>query len=317
MEAVNEYREISKSLTAASLAAAMVAANAVPMLATEETPADSGKSSQSGQEEAGKNKTDRKTKSDRKKTDKTDRTSDKDKELDKDKADTDKTGTDNKGTEASQTGSQETADPGNASRSSPQTVTEAPAQTTLQAPAAADQTQTPQQPAPETAEPKEETASEPAPQAEESKPETQADTGSHVSVNGMMAAITGTVTGESTTGTVGMKTSADVTLNDCPDFVIEGGSYVTDMNGMELDRSAVFTVTNPQLKSSVYGSAVKGTGSHPLPLGRRYSRRQDPLHSQGVPVETLFMRGMTATAQGKSRPVPDTAERRDHPAVQG
>ncbi len=84
METVNEYREISKSLTAASLAAAMVAANAVPMLATVETPADSGKSSPSGQEEAGKNKTDRKTKSDR--------ISDKDKELDKDKADTDKTG---------------------------------------------------------------------------------------------------------------------------------------------------------------------------------------------------------------------------------
>ncbi|WP_290458297.1 hypothetical protein [Faecalibaculum rodentium] len=92
METVNEYREISKSLTAASLAAVMVAANVVPMLATEETPADSGKSSQSGQEEAGKNKTDRKTKSDRIKTDRTDRTSDKDKELDKDKADTDKTG---------------------------------------------------------------------------------------------------------------------------------------------------------------------------------------------------------------------------------
>ncbi len=66
METVNEYREISKSLTAASLAAVMVAANVVPMLATEETPADSGKSSQSGQEEAGKNKTDRKTKSDKK-----------------------------------------------------------------------------------------------------------------------------------------------------------------------------------------------------------------------------------------------------------
>ncbi len=66
METVNEYREISKSLTAASLAAAMVAANAVPMLATVETPADSGKSSPSGQEEAGKNKTDRKTKSDKK-----------------------------------------------------------------------------------------------------------------------------------------------------------------------------------------------------------------------------------------------------------
>lgn len=63
---MNEYREISKSLTAASLAAVMVAANVVPMLATEETPADSGKSSQSGQEEAGKNKTDRKTKSDKK-----------------------------------------------------------------------------------------------------------------------------------------------------------------------------------------------------------------------------------------------------------
>ena len=47
METANEYREISKSLTAASLAAAMVAANAVPMLATEETPADSGQSSQS------------------------------------------------------------------------------------------------------------------------------------------------------------------------------------------------------------------------------------------------------------------------------
>ncbi len=62
------------------------------MLATVETPADSGKSSPSGQEEAGKNKTDRKTKSDRIKTDRTDRTSDKDKELDKDKADTDKTG---------------------------------------------------------------------------------------------------------------------------------------------------------------------------------------------------------------------------------
>ncbi|WP_242324219.1 hypothetical protein [Faecalibaculum rodentium] len=92
METVNEYREISKSLTAALLAAAMVAANAVPMLATVETQADSGKSSQSGQEEAGKNKTDRKTKSDRIKTDRTDRTSDKDKELDKDKADTDKTG---------------------------------------------------------------------------------------------------------------------------------------------------------------------------------------------------------------------------------
>lgn len=115
--------------------------------------------------------------------------------MDIDKAEIDKTGTDNKGTEASQTGSQETADPGNASRSSPQTVTEAPAQVTLQAPAAADQTQTPQQPAPVMAEPKEETASEPAPQAEESKPETQAATGSHVSVNGMMAAITGSDNG--------------------------------------------------------------------------------------------------------------------------
>ncbi|WP_276814505.1 hypothetical protein [Faecalibaculum rodentium] len=81
-----------------------------------------------------------------------------------------------------------------------------------------------------------------------------------------------------------------MTLNDCPDFVIEGGSYVTDMNGMELDGSAVFTVTSSQLKSSVCGSVVKGTGSHRLPLGRRYSRRQDPHHSQGVPVETLFMR---------------------------
>ncbi len=81
-----------------------------------------------------------------------------------------------------------------------------------------------------------------------------------------------------------------MTLNDCPDFVIEGGSYVTDMNGMEMDGSAVFTVTSSQLKSSVCGSVVKGTGSHGLPLGRRYSRRQDPHHSQGVPVETLFMR---------------------------
>ena len=65
METVNEYREISKSLTAASLAAAMVAANAVPMLATVETPADSGKSSPSGQEEAGKNKTENEVRQDK------------------------------------------------------------------------------------------------------------------------------------------------------------------------------------------------------------------------------------------------------------
>jgi len=132
-----------------------------------------------------------------------------------------------------------------------------------------------------------------------------------------MAVITGTITGESTTGTVGMKTSADVTLHDCPDFVIEGGSYVTDMNGMELDGSAVFTVTSSQLKSSVCGSAVKGTGSHRLPLGRRYSRQQDPLRCAGRTGGNTLHAPHDRHGPGLNRPVPDTAERRDHPAVQG
>ncbi|WP_301081324.1 hypothetical protein [Faecalibaculum rodentium] len=113
-----------------------------------------------------------------------------------------------------------------------------------------------------------------------------------------MAAITGTITGESTTGTVDMKTSADVTLNDCPDFVIEGGSYVTDMNGMKwMDRLSSPSPV-PSSKAVSAARPSKAPAATVSLWGEGTADGKTLSDAQGVPVETLFMRRMTATAQG-------------------
>ncbi len=89
-----------------------------------------------------------------------------------------------------------------------------------------------------------------------------------------------------------------MTLNDCPDFVIEGGSYVTDMNGMKwMDRLSSPSPV-PSSKAVSAARSSKAPAATVSLWGEGTADGKTLSDAQGVPVETLFMRRMTATAQG-------------------